>query len=189
MIGLRALTRGPVLETSHFYMGMLLSFLVHGNEANGRLAVVEVKGNAGSEPPPHVHHWEHELYYVLHGTMEFFVEGEVTHSTLQAGELIFLPQGKAHAFRSVSSDYRLLLIVVAGGSHSVSLDQYFREIAQPATRMELPEAAVTYAMSDPAGVARLAARHGIQIVPQEETRSRLPTYPGFGAQRTMLKSI
>jgi Cupin domain len=49
-----------------------------------------------NEPPPHVHLWENEIYYVLEGKIEFHCEDQV--ETVGPGETIFLPKGKAPAF-------------------------------------------------------------------------------------------
>jgi len=38
---------------------------------------MEYQAKPGNEPPPHVHEWEHELYYVLEGAMEVYVEDKI----------------------------------------------------------------------------------------------------------------
>jgi hypothetical protein len=40
-------------------------------DTDGRFAMVEHRARPGSEPPPHVHPWEHEIFYVLEGKIEF----------------------------------------------------------------------------------------------------------------------
>jgi hypothetical protein len=40
--------------------------------------------------------WEHEIFYVLEGKVEFHCEDQV--ETVGAGETVFLPKGKAHAY-------------------------------------------------------------------------------------------
>jgi mannose-6-phosphate isomerase-like protein (cupin superfamily) len=52
-----------------FSMGNLMTFLAKGSEASGCFALMEFHTQSGNEPPPHVHEQEHELYFVLEGTM------------------------------------------------------------------------------------------------------------------------
>ena len=92
----------------------------------------------GNEPPPHVHEREHELYFVLEGTMRFYCEDKIL--DIAAGEVVFLPQGKAHAFICTSDVVRTLIFVQATGQDAVGLDSYFLAMGEPATSMVLPPA-------------------------------------------------
>ena len=65
-------------------------------DTGGRFALMQVQGKPGNEPPPHLHEWEHETFYVLEGTMEFYCEDKVL--TAHAGEAVLLTQGKPHTF-------------------------------------------------------------------------------------------
>jgi oxalate decarboxylase/phosphoglucose isomerase-like protein (cupin superfamily) len=38
---------------------------------------MEYHTKPGNEPPPHVHEREHELYFLLEGTMRFYCEDKV----------------------------------------------------------------------------------------------------------------
>ena len=64
-IPLMSFKRVAEVATSRNYMGNIVSFLVRGDDTDGRLALVEYKTKPGNEPPPHIHLWENELYYVL----------------------------------------------------------------------------------------------------------------------------
>jgi quercetin dioxygenase-like cupin family protein len=66
-----AFVRGANLDTSMMYMGSIMSFLVRAQDTDGRFAMVEHRAWPGSEPPPHVHLREHEIFYVLEGKIEF----------------------------------------------------------------------------------------------------------------------
>ena len=72
-------------------------------------------------------------------------------------------------------------MVQATTEHPVGLDHFFREMAEPAKSMELPEEAVTYTMADPQHAIELAAQNGMVFLTPEETKKRLPLCPGFGA--------
>lgn len=180
-----AYQRKATLDSSMFYMGSLQSFLAKGDDTGGRFALMEYQGKPGNEPPPHVHEWEHEMYYVLEGAIESYVEDKIL--LARAGEVIFLPQGNPHAFYIRSSYVRTLVLAQASGEHAVGLDRYFIAMAEPATSMSLPIGAVTYVMDDPSHSIRLGAENGIHILSPEETAKELPHYPGFGVKRELIE--
>ncbi len=184
---LPAFVRGSNLDTSMFYMGSLMSFLVNGADTGGRLAVMEYQAQPGNEPPPHLHQWENELFYVLEGVMELYVDDKVL--VVGPGDMALAPQGRPHAFTIRSPLLRMLILVQATGAHAVGLDAYFRAMATPAEHMKLPVNAVTYQMDDPVHAVRFAAEHGIVIVTPEETARALPPYPGFGVARDVIATI
>ena len=132
----------------------------------------------GSEPPPHVHEREHELYFLLEGRMRFYCEDKVM--DIGAGEVVFLPQGKPHAFTCSSEVVRTLILVQATSEDAVVLDSLILALGQPATSMVLPESAVTDAIADPAPAVQAGASTGIRILSPLETRLALPHYPGVG---------
>ncbi len=179
LASLTAYKRTSALDSTMFYIGNIMSFLARGEDTGGRFALMENQGKPGNEPPPHVHEWEHETFYVLEGTMEVYCEDKVL--VAHAGEIVFVPQGKPHAFYIRSPYLRTLVLVQAVGEHAVGLDRYFVEMAEPATSMNSPTEAVTYLMADPSHAIRVGAANGIRFLSPEETAKELPHYPGFGA--------
>jgi mannose-6-phosphate isomerase-like protein (cupin superfamily) len=175
---LAAFGRNANLGTSMFYMGSVMSFLAKGEETAGRFALMEYHSRPGNEPPPHIHEWENELYYILEGHVDFYCEDKLL--SAGPGHVAFLPQGKAHAFTVRSPSVRMLILVQATGEHPVGLDRYFMEMAEPARSMTPPDSAVTYVMDDPEHAVRVGAVHGIRILSAAETADALPHYPGFG---------
>ena len=173
-----AFKRSPSLKTTLAYMGSNMSLLAKGEETGGRFALMEFHSRPGNEPPPHIHEWEDELYYLLDGRMEFYCDDEVL--SVGAGEVAFLPQGKAHAFYIRSPIVKALIFVQATGERAVGLDRYFIDMGEPAASIELPDHQATHVMSDPAHATRVAAANGIRILSPEETAKLLPHYPGFG---------
>ncbi len=174
--------RGANVDTSLVYMGNIMSFLVNGYDTRGAFGLVAAHARQGSEPPPHIHHREHELWYILEGEVEFFCEG-VEHSIrVCRGEVILLPKAKAHAVIYHSSEVRVLLIGYAGSSEHVAFDTYFREMASgPATDMQLPGNSTTYATAtELQAFNEIAERNGFSLLSPEEAAQRLPSYPGFG---------
>ena len=173
-----AFARAVDVNSTFAYMGSLMTFLAKGSETGGRFALMQYHTKPGSEPPPHVHEREHELYFVLEGTMRFYCEDKTLE--IGAGEVVFLPQGKAHAFHCTSNVVRTLIFVQASGKDAVGLDSYFLAMGEPAGSMVLPESAVTYSIDDPEHAIRVGASNGIRILSPSEARRALPQYPGFG---------
>ena len=122
-----AFVRGANLDTSMMYMGSIMSFLVRAQDTDGRFAMVEYRARPGNEPPPHVHLWEHEIYFVLEGKIEFHCGDQV--ETVGPGETIFLPAEKAHAFYIRSGYLRTLIITLATTEEPAALDSYFASMA------------------------------------------------------------
>lgn len=173
-----AYARKVNVESTIQYMGSLMTFLAKGSETGGRFALMEFRTKSGNEPPPHVHEREHELYFVLEGSMRFYCEDKII--DIGPGDVVFLPQGKAHAFTCISTFVRTLIFVQATGSYPVGLDNYFLAMGDPATNMVLPESAVTYSVDDPAHAIRVGASAGIRILSPSDSQRALPQYPGFG---------
>jgi len=170
--------RAATVDSTFSYMGSLMTFLAKSSETGGRFALMQYDTKPGNEPQPQVHEREHELYFVLEGSMRFYCEDKILR--IKAGEVVFLPQGKAHAFNCTSPVVRTLILVQATGADPVGLDNYFLAMGEPARDMSLPRDAITYAADDPERATRIAALHGIRILSPRETELELPQYPGFG---------
>ncbi len=65
----------------------------------GELFLMETRLPAGFSPPLHVHHDEHEAFYVLEGELDIVCGSERYNAA--AGAFAFLPSGIAHTFRVV----------------------------------------------------------------------------------------
>lgn len=74
---LRAFKRGTSLERSKWYMGMLLTNLAEASDTSGAFSLFEATLVPGTEPPPHVHSRDDELFYVLEGEFDVYVGKEV----------------------------------------------------------------------------------------------------------------
>jgi len=112
----------------------------------GELCLIETTAPIGHGPPLHVHHDEHEAFYVLEGELELVCGGE--RQLARAGAFVFLPRGIAHAFRVVGDGpARFLTIAVPGG-----LEGFFRAAGGPAEGPGLPpEAPIDIALLRAAG--------------------------------------
>jgi len=74
-------------------------------------------------PPAHSHVGNEEAYFVLDGTVEFRVAGEVFQGT--NGTFFLVPSGEAHTFGNTSGEPARLLVL-----HAPALDGYFADLEQ-----------------------------------------------------------
>lgn len=176
-----AYKHSPAVGNSRAYMGSILSMPVSGERTRGRFAMIEGKARPGNEPPPHIQEWEDELYYIIEGSAAFYCGKD--RLVAGAGEYVLLPQGEPHTFDILTPSVRMIIMVSSVDERPVELDRYFLAMSEPATSMDLPASATTYATADPAFAVQLAAEHGIRFLTPDETRELLPGYPGFGAHR------
>jgi mannose-6-phosphate isomerase-like protein (cupin superfamily) len=120
----------------------------------GELFLMEGLAPAGYSPPLHVHHDEHEAFYVLEGELEIVCGGEQFLAT--AGAFAFLPSGIAHTFRVLGErPARMLTIAVPGG-----VEAFFREVGTDAGAPGLPPQGPI----DVATMKQVAARFNVEIV-------------------------
>src|SRR5947209_19450059 len=84
------------LEQSIWYSGWLFTFLATGQETQGQFALMECSARKGNVPPPHIHHREDEVFYVLEGEMTFSVGDRTIKAT--PGTMVFLPRDVVHSF-------------------------------------------------------------------------------------------
>jgi mannose-6-phosphate isomerase-like protein (cupin superfamily) len=66
---------------------------------DGHLCMTETRAPVGHGPPMHVHHDQHEAFYVLEGELAVACADERYRAP--AGSFAFLPRGVAHTFRVV----------------------------------------------------------------------------------------
>ena len=167
---LKAFKRATSLERSKWYMGMLLTNLTETPDTNGAFSLFEAILVPGTEPPPHMHSREDELFYVLEGEFDVYVGEEVF--TGKTGEGIFLPRLKPHAFIIRSPRLRLLILFTPGG-----LEEAFRSGGSPAQYLDLPSEAITYSMVEVEQTARRFSDYGAHFLTPDEITAQLPLYP------------
>lgn len=175
-----AYSREVSVDSTLKYMGEVITFLAKAAETKGRFAFMEVKVRPGTEPPPHIHEREHELFYVLEGAMRFYTPEKSF--DVEAGGVAFLPQGKPHTFACLTNEIRALLLAPASGEQTVGMDGYFLAMGEPARDMVLPDAANTNSAEDPEQAISVGASWGIRFLTPEDTKKALPLYPGFGVR-------
>ena len=121
------------LDHSVWYNGALMTFLATSEDTHGQFALIEAVGRRGSDAPPHIHHREDEIFYILEGEVVVSVGDRTIKGT--PGTMIFLPRDVRHSFTIESEHARMLILVTPAG-----LEGWFKEFSVPAQAMTLPPA-------------------------------------------------
>ncbi len=144
--------------------------LAEKKDTNGAFFLVEAMLAPGTEPPPHVHSREDELFYVLEREFDVYVGKEAF--KVEAGECVFLPRFKPHAFVIRSPRLHVLALFTPAG-----LEEAFRGMSTPAQRLELPTGAVTYSTGDLKQTSQRLSEYGARFLTPAEAADQLPLYP------------
>ena len=166
----KAFKRREAIGSSVNYMGSLLTFLAESKDTGGAFSLFEILLKPGNEPPPHIHHTEDELYYVLEGEASVYIEEE--EFEIKSGDCIFLPREKAHAFIVRAERFRMLFLTQPGGAEG-----YFRTMmSSPASILELPQEAPTYSTTDVQEAIDLGTQYGLEFLDPQRTKELLPGF-------------
>lgn len=144
------------LDHSVWYNGSLMTFLTTGEDTQGRFALIEAVGRKGNAPPPHIHHLEDEIFYVLEGELAV----SVGNRTMKAvpGTMVFLPRNVQHSFTIESEQLRMLILITPAG-----FEGWFKELSVPAPAMTLPPA-TEVAYEDLQRMLEVAPQYGLEFV-------------------------
>ncbi|MCW3058285.1 MAG: cupin [Capsulimonas sp.] len=121
----------------------------------GAFIFAEVHADQGGGVPPHIHSREDETFYILEGRFAFQIGDETVIANV--GDTVFAPRRVAHAWFCVSP----------GGGRATMLITPGRNFEEFVTAMAQYGFVPKEAMSGPdaASFVRLAARHGIEMLP------------------------
>jgi quercetin dioxygenase-like cupin family protein len=132
------------------FLGEVCAIRLTSDQTDGAVAVLEHPLPHGMATPLHVQAREDELFYVLEGQITVWMDGERTEAT--AGDVVWLPRGRAHAFRVDSERARLLGLSVPGGH-----EKFFRLAGEPASEFDLAAVATVPPDIERMGAAAAAA--------------------------------
>lgn len=115
---------------SVWLVGDTYTFKAVGEDTNGSFMVLEATVPPQAGPPPHIHHYEEEAYYLLEGELEFLA-GEHTFKA-RAGSFVYIPKGILHSFKNVGTEpARMVTIFTPAG-----MEGFFFEAGRPAVKGE-----------------------------------------------------
>ena len=127
--------------------GSIFDFKLKKNQTGGQLAFAEAVISVGTlGAPPHLHRTFDEICYVLEGTVQVWVEGEVV--TLHSGDVHLRPKGKMHTFWNAGKTPAKCLEISMPGGH----EDYLRDLSQLLAKGTRPQ---------PEDFAALAQKHDI----------------------------
>ncbi|ADQ68202.1 cupin [Halogeometricum borinquense DSM 11551] len=113
-------------DTYHALGGLAL-LKATADETDGSFNLVERRGDENRVVTPlHVHRSDDELWYVLDGEMELFIDGELL--SAEPGDTAFAPQNVPHALRIAADGTRYLVLRTPGnkslfGAVGTSVDE------------------------------------------------------------------
>jgi len=143
-----------------WFLNSLVATKADFGDTAGAYCVMEHLLTPAANPPMHVHADEDEAFYVLEGEVELKVGGAVVRAT--PGTFALAPSGSPHAFRVCTPSARMLVITSsASGGTNGGAEAFFRAAGTPADAPVLPAPEAP----DPVRLTRLAAEHGIEILP------------------------
>jgi quercetin dioxygenase-like cupin family protein len=103
-------------------------------DTNNQLAVFEYIGNEKTGPALHLHFFQDEIFYVIHGEYRFVAGKETMH--LEAGDTIFLPRNIPHTWIQLTDTGKLVYFVQPAGK----MEEFFRtmnNLTHPPTQEEI----------------------------------------------------
>ena len=126
------------------FLGSRARVVCDGASSGGMLGLVEMDVPAGDQSPLHVHHAEHEGFYVLDGAVTLYLPGR--EATLAAGDFFLAPRGVPHAYAVGDRPARWL--VTSSPAH---FEGFVRDVASAGPL-------------EPPALGMLAAEHQIEIL-------------------------
>jgi quercetin dioxygenase-like cupin family protein len=123
-----------------------------GAETGDALTLALGTTPSGGGPPPHRHANEDELFIVVSGRLEYWLDGAWV--AADPGTVVFMPRGVEHTFRNAGdTPARQWVITTPGG-----FDRFFAECADA-----FADAATAGVAPDMARVLATFAKHGLTL--------------------------
>jgi len=157
------------LDRSLWYEGQLLVFYADGPAVDSSCCIWEGNIPAGMGPPPHIHLYEHECFYIIEGSLNAWVEG--VRYDVPKDSLIFLPAGRAHWFVSAAPVTRMISLTVTAKPEFPANHlnrKFFEYIGRPAEAMALPDIPKVDHRPDPEILKQLTDEAGTHLFDLEK---------------------
>jgi quercetin dioxygenase-like cupin family protein len=146
-------------------VGDVLTFKLTSADTGGRFVLAEGHFAPGGGPPPHLHTREDELFYILDGEVEFFVDD--TRVPSRPGMAVWAPRDVVHTFKNVGPRPARSLVVAL----PCNFENFYRDCGEPFT-LGSPLPAPT-----PQSIEKLLAtapKYGLSIHPEHQFPKTAP---------------
>lgn len=143
-------------DAAYWVLGEHVTFKLTSDQTKGNFSIFEITSQVGGGVPPHSHDEMDEMFYILSGQYQFFIDGQSR--LLKAGDFAMVPAGMFHTFRNPGPGVaKMLDIHTPGGFEAFFLDCGVPVVAgQPAPVLAPP---------DPAAMMSLLTKHKMQMPP------------------------
>lgn len=136
----------PAKGVDYWVWGDRYSFKTTARESNGAHALFEMTVNPGSGTPPHIHHAEDEMFYVLDGELSLWCVNEKILAL--PGTFVAIPKGTVHRWANESQRTACCLVFLVPGG----FDEFLMKIGIPVTDQNIrssppSEKDIAYAIS------------------------------------------
>jgi mannose-6-phosphate isomerase-like protein (cupin superfamily) len=161
---LQAFVANRTLDRSLWYEGQLLVFYADGPAVNNSCCIWEGNIPEGMGPPPHIHLYEHECFFIIEGRLNAWVEG--IKFDVPKDSLIFLPAGRAHWFVSAAPVTRMMSLTVTASPEFPASHlnrKFFEYVGRPAEAMTLPDMPKEDQHPDPKILMQLTEEAGAHL--------------------------
>ncbi|GCE30528.1 hypothetical protein KDA_60120 [Dictyobacter alpinus] len=103
------------------------TYLATTEDTMGQLTMGEALIQKGWEPPPHTHTREDEAFYILAGSITFYVDSQIISAS--AGSFVWLPRYLQHCFVLNTETARVLIHIMPAGleRYFALMDQLFQQ--------------------------------------------------------------
>ena len=116
---------------AYWMLDILWTVLVTSEQTAGNYSLIEQIMPEGAAPPPHVHPYGAEAFYLLEGGIVYRAGDETLEAA--AGDFVVIPRNTIHSFEVKNGSAHVLNFYVPGG-----WEQVFPDLARPAETRTLP---------------------------------------------------
>jgi len=166
------------LDRALWYEGQLMVVYAQGEEVDNTCCIWEGNIPEHIGPPPHIHLYEHEIFFIIEGRLTAWVEG--VPFDVPKDSMIFLPCGRMHWFVSAAPVTRMFSLTVTANQGFPAINNntsLFQFIGRKAESMSLPPLEEVQSLPDPREIRRVSQASGSDMPDLE----RLGWRRGFGA--------
>jgi quercetin dioxygenase-like cupin family protein len=158
----RAFAHAPKEGKAFWFLGSLVILMLNSEQTENAFALQELTQPAGTEPPPHIHHKQDELFHILEGAATFTC-GDQTWSA-STGDYVFLPRGIVHTFKVAGTTPVKMEVITSPGGPS-GFEHFVEEMGELAKTLTPPPPGPP----DLQKLVTLAAKYDIELmIPTQE---------------------